>query len=100
MADPTTWQPFVPGNPFYTPQPHSFGGNWNLTLTHPPCTSTMTECVVDVGIWMPDSRNDQFVEEGVAGAFSVRMANDGVGWVDIDGVGGVNVIGKLTLVVG
>ena len=99
MAQPTDWQPFVPGNPFYTPQRHRFGGDWSLNLTQSPCVDAPSECEVDVGVWMPDSRNDMFVKEGVASAFSVRLANQDVGWISVDGAGGVNAIGKMLLVI-
>lgn len=94
LADPRRWQPHIPGSPFYTPLRHTFGGKLavrNATL----CSDTVPSCVLPIGLFLPDARNDLFAAAGVTTSYSIRLANDDVGWVAVAGEGGVNVLGAI-----
>jgi hypothetical protein len=43
---------------------------------------------------MPDMRMEHAVKARVAAAYCIRLANEGVPWVDVAGEGGVNIIGR------
>eukprot|EP01050_Picozoa_sp_SAG11_P019979 SAG11_NODE_3276_length_2559_cov_1.853252_2_plen_209_part_00 len=107
LADPRDWQPYTPGDPFYTPQRHRFGAT-NLTIAsadvgkHCPGPKS---CALPLGLYLPDARPALFAKAGVAPAYSIRLANDGVGWAHVSEYdpifgevnGGANVIGELAV---
>ena len=93
LVDPRQWQPHIPGSPFYTPLRHTFGGN--LTVNAALCEAN--ECVLSLGLYMPDARNELFAAQGVAVAYSIRLANEDVDWVGVDKAGGVNILGQLVV---
>lgn len=93
LADPRDWQPHLPSGPFYTPLRHTFGGNLTIDRPEELCNPPASECVLPVGLFMPDPRNDLFAAAGVSAAYSIRLAND-VPWVTI-AEGGINVLGRL-----
>jgi hypothetical protein len=97
LADPTDWQPYIPGDPFFTPLRHKLGGNMTVHFADMPCELPATDCVLPIGLHLPDSRNDQFAAAGVSLAFSIRLANQDVPWLDVGTEGGVNILGELHL---
>jgi hypothetical protein len=99
LVDPTTWQPHIPGSPFYTPSRHTFGGNLAVNVTAAMhlamCEPPASDCMLPIGLHMPDVRNELFAASGVADAFSIRLANENMPWVTVEKEGGVNVLGEL-----
>lgn len=93
LADPREWQPYIPGSPFYTPMKHIIKGN--LTVNGNLCGAE-ENCVLLLGLFLPDLRNDLFIAEGMASAYSIRFANDDVPWLILN-EGGVNILGELNV---
>jgi hypothetical protein len=101
LADPRDWQPHTPGDPFYTPARHTFGGR-GLVVSAADLGGgcAMPECTLPVGLFMPDARADKFGAANVGAAFSVRLANADVGWAVVRATaksaqGGVNLLGEM-----
>ena len=94
LADPRDWQPYVVGDPTFTPSVHRFHAS-NLTV--PIATLTSGTAVLEVGLFLPDTRMEKAVAAGVGAAYSIRLANADTAWVDVPGEGGVNVVGELTV---
>ena len=104
LADPRDWQPHIPGDPFYTPTRHAFGGS-ELAVTAADladgCKSSK-RCRLPIGLFMPDMRAGNIDAAEVSAAYSVRLANAGVGWSVVRGAaksahGGVNVLGEIAV---
>ena len=88
------WQPHTPGDPTYTPLEHSLNSNETMHLAG-NASRIPPGALLPVGLFMPDARVDKAVEQSEA--YSVRLANEGVGWVAVAGEGAVNVIGHTRL---
>lgn len=62
LADPRDWQPYTPGDPFYTPQRHRFGAT-NLTIASANvekyCPGSKP-CALPLGLYLPDARPGTF----------------------------------------
>ena len=89
LADPRDWQPFVPGDPTYLPQLHRLAAQIDIpaaTLRAAAGTS------LRFGLFMPDMRMSAAVAAGRSADYCVRLANDGVGWVN-----GVNVLATVNV---
>jgi hypothetical protein len=91
LADPRDWQPYVVGDPTFTPSVHRFRAS-NLTI---PTANLTSGAVLEVGLFLPDMRMENAVVAGVGAAYSIRLANADTAWVDVPGEGGVNVVGEL-----
>ena len=92
LADVREWQPHAPGDPTYSALEHALGSSETV-----PTNASAGESL-PVGLFLPDARMEALASTAeAAAAYSIRLANDGVGWVAVVGEGAVNVIGHVTL---
>jgi hypothetical protein len=98
LADPRDWQPFVPGDPTYLPILHRI----HATELYVPrsvlrCEGQAVACAFQVGLVLPDMRMAKAQAEGPDGgaAYCIRLANDGMSWVN-----GVNLLGSVNVTLG
>ena len=64
LADPRDWQPYTPGDPFYTPQRHRFGAT-NLTIASADVEKYCPRrkpCALPLGLYLPDARPGMFAD--------------------------------------
>ena len=85
-------QPHVPGDPTYTAIEHTLSSSSELVGTN---ISHSGSSPVPVGLFMPDARMEGTMSKAAAAAYSIRLANEDVGWVLLAGEGAVNVIGHI-----
>lgn len=98
MADPRSWQPYIPGSPFYTPIHHTIGGKQPLKVSV-SCGGAAVECDLPIGLLLPDPRDDLFNAQGLAKDYCIRFANDDVPWLAVGPeAAGVNLLGTVHVV--
>ena len=95
------WQPHLPGDPTFTPIAHRLSGTFALRAADLPRAELRGNgALLPLGLFMPDARMGGLATTAdAAAAFSIRLANDGVGWVALAGEGAVNVIGAVNATV-
>ena len=92
LADPRDFQPFVPGDPTYLPQLHRIAARVEIPAA--VVCGLAGASLLRFGLFMPDMRMAAAVAAGVGADYCVRLANDGVDWVN-----GVNVLAAVKVVV-
>ena len=92
LADPRDFQPFVPGDPTYLPALHRITARVEIPAA--VVRGLAGASLLRFGLFMPDMRMAAAVAAGVGADYCVRLANDGVDWVN-----GVNVLAAVKVVV-
>jgi len=86
-VDPRRWQPYLPGDPTYTPLLHTVNSTLSIPVSLPSGPYLL-------GIFLPDPH----MTVPHSASFSVRFANsDTVWWTDTQNNYGVNMVGTVTL---
>ena len=89
LADPRDWQPFVPGDPTFMPQLHRIAAQIDIPAATLRAAAGES---LRFGLYMPDMRMSTAVAAGRSADYCVRLANDGVGWMN-----GVNVLATVNV---
>lgn len=89
LADPTDWQPFLPGDPTFSVMLHTMGGSVKMVPAGAGSVASSSGRLA-LGLLLPDARS-------TTAAYSMRFANAQVEYIDLEGHGTVNVLGTVTL---
>jgi hypothetical protein len=93
LADPREWQPHLPGDPTYSVIEHTLSSSEVM-----PNISHSSGTLLPLGLMLPDARMGTLAATTeVAAAYSIRLANEDMGWVALKGEGAVNIIGHSRL---